>query len=89
MNIGDRLDRVLLAQLGRGIGWTDETSLTDDQPHGLALDSLDMVELVMGIEKEFRLEVPDDIACERFLTVRDIKSWLELELTAKPALSGT
>ena len=33
-------------------------------------DSLDIVELVMGIEKEFDLEIPDDEA-EKIRTVQD------------------
>jgi len=36
----------------------------------LNADSLDIVELVMGIEKEFDLEIPDDEA-EKIRTVQD------------------
>ena len=36
----------------------------------LNADSLDIVELVMGIEKEFDLEIPDDEA-EKIHTVQD------------------
>lgn len=43
-----------------------EASFIDD----LNADSLDIVELVMAIEKEFDLEIPDDEA-EKIRTVRD------------------
>ncbi|MCB9763235.1 MAG: acyl carrier protein [Alphaproteobacteria bacterium] len=43
-----------------------EASFIDD----LGADSLDIVELVMAIEKEFELEIPDEDA-EKILTVQD------------------
>lgn len=45
---------------------TLDTSLVDD----LKLDSLDTVELVMAVEEDFGIEVPDDVA-EKCITVRD------------------
>ena len=43
-----------------------EASLVDD----LGADSLDLVELVMSMEEEFDIEVPDE-AAEKMLTVKD------------------
>lgn len=37
----------------------------------LGLDSLDHVEIIVAIENEFSLEIPDDVA-ETLLTPRDI-----------------
>ena len=45
---------------------TDRTDFVND----LGLDSLDMVELVMGVEQEFGIDVPDEIA-ENCTTVGD------------------
>ncbi len=43
-----------------------EASFIDD----LGADSLDIVELVMAIEKEFKIEIPDEDA-EKITTVQD------------------
>ena len=42
----------------------------------LGLDSLDTVEIVMSLEDEFGIEVPDEDA-EKFQTVSDIVSYVE------------
>ena len=49
-----------------------EASFIDD----LGADSLDIVELVMAMEEEFDLEIPDDDA-EKLRTVGDVYSYLE------------
>ncbi|MGN1481770.1 acyl carrier protein [Porcipelethomonas sp.] len=51
---------------------TLEASITDD----LNADSLDVVDLVMSIEEEFDLEIPDE-AVEKIKTVGDIVSYIE------------
>ncbi len=43
-----------------------ETAFVDD----LGADSLDIFQIVMGIEEEFGIEIPGD-AAERIVTVRD------------------
>ena len=45
---------------------TMDSSFVDD----LNADSLDMVELVMAMEQEFDIEIPDDVA-EKVTTVKD------------------
>jgi acyl carrier protein len=90
--IARRVDKVLRAQLGDGFTWTSQTSLTDPiNQDGLDLDSLDMVEFVMGLEEEFGTEIPDqdlDLFSKNpaWATVGDAVAWLERTLEAKPAL---
>ena len=42
----------------------------------LGADSLDLVELIMAMEEEFDLEIPDD-AAEKILTVQDAIDYVE------------
>ncbi len=47
----------------------------------LGADSLDVVELVMALEQEFELEIPDEEA-EQIETVGDIFKYIEEKLAA-------
>ncbi len=49
-----------------------ESSFIDD----LGADSLDIVELVMAMEEEFDIEIPDEDA-EKLRTVQDVTKYLE------------
>lgn len=51
---------------------TSEAVITDD----LGADSLDIVDLVMSLEEEFDLEIPDD-QVENIKTVGDIVKYIE------------
>ena len=51
---------------------TMDTNLMKD----LEADSLDAVEIIMAIEDEFEIKIPDEEA-EKFLTIRDIVEFLE------------
>jgi acyl carrier protein len=51
---------------------TLETSLTND----LEADSLDAVEIIMALEEEYDIEIPDEVA-EEFKTVGDIVKCVE------------
>jgi len=51
---------------------TLEASLTKD----LGADSLDAVEIILAIEEEYGIEIPDDVA-ENLKTVGDLMSYLE------------
>ncbi len=51
---------------------TLEASLKED----LEADSLDAVELIMAIEEEFDVEIPDDVSIN-IKTVNDIVSYVE------------
>ena len=53
---------------------TMETSLKDD----LDADSLDAVEVIMALEEEFDIEIPDDEA-ENFKTIGDIVEYIEAQ----------
>ncbi|MCD7775051.1 MAG: acyl carrier protein [Clostridiales bacterium] len=52
---------------------TMDTTLDD-----LGVDSLDLIDIVMDLEDEFDLEVPDD-ALERFTSVGDVVAFVEGE----------
>ena len=51
---------------------TNEASFTND----LGADSLDTVELIMEVEKEFGISIPDDQA-EKITTVGDAIAYIE------------
>ena len=51
---------------------TREASITDD----LGADSLDVVDLVMSLEEEFDIEIPDE-EVENIKTVGDIVKYIE------------
>ena len=53
-------------------GITPETNLMKD----LEADSLDAVEIVMGIEEEFNITIPDEDA-EGFQTVEDLVRFVD------------
>ena len=61
---------IIANQLGIDRGdVTPEASVVDD----LGADSLDVVELIMALEEEFNLEIPDEEA-EKIKSVNDIFS---------------
>ena len=69
----DRVKEIIAEQLGvDGDQVTDNASFTDD----LGADSLDTVELVMALEEEFDLEIPDEDA-EKIVTVGDAIKYLQ------------
>ncbi|MCM1166198.1 MAG: acyl carrier protein [Lachnospiraceae bacterium] len=51
---------------------TEDSSITDD----LGADSLDVVDLVMALEDEFGIEIPED-EVENIKTVGDIIKYIE------------
>ena len=51
---------------------TLESNFIDD----LGADSLDLVELIMGIEEEFNIEIPDGEA-EKVVTVGDVVEYIK------------
>lgn len=51
---------------------TLDTKLSKD----LEADSLDQVEILMALEDEYDIEIPDEVA-EKFVTVRDMVEYLE------------
>ena len=67
------IKQMIVDQLG-----VDEDTITEDSSFvdDLNADSLDMVELVMAMEQEFDIEIPDDVA-ENFTKVGDIVKYVE------------
>jgi acyl carrier protein len=51
---------------------TEETDFMKD----LEADSLDAVEIILGVEDEYGIEIPDDVA-ENFTKVSDIVKYIE------------
>ena len=56
----------------------DESEVTMDtnMMKDLSADSLDAVEIIMAIEDEFAIEIPDEEA-EKFQTVKDLVKYVE------------
>lgn len=48
----------------------------------LGADSLDVVELVMALEEEFEIEIPDE-AAEKITTVQEAVNYIAEQVTAK------
>jgi acyl carrier protein len=68
----DRVKEIIVEQLGVDADQvTANASFVDD----LGADSLDTVELVMALEEEFDVEIPDEDA-EKIATVNDAISYL-------------
>ena len=64
----EKIVEIIANQLGIDQGdVTPQASVVDD----LGADSLDVVELVMALEEEFNLEIPDEEA-EKIKNVQDI-----------------
>jgi acyl carrier protein len=69
----EKIREIIVVQLGVDeSAVTLETSLMKD----LEADSLDAVEIIMAIEDEFEIEVPDEEA-EKFQNVGDIVKYVE------------
>ena len=74
--IFQKLKTIVVDQLGVDEeNVTMEATFVDD----LAADSLDIVELVMTIEEEFDLEIPDSDA-EKIVTIGDVVKYIEEHL---------
>ncbi|MBO4326466.1 MAG: acyl carrier protein [Clostridia bacterium] len=63
----ERVKKIIVAQLD-----VDESQVTLDSSFvdDLGADSLDVVELIMALEQEFDIEIPDEDA-EKIITVND------------------
>jgi len=73
MGLEDRVLAIIVEQLGvTREELTPKASFIDD----LGADSLDIVELVMAMEEEFDIEIPDDDA-EKIQTIGDVVSYVK------------
>ena len=69
----DKIRQIIAEQLGvKKEEVTDSAKFVDD----LGADSLDTVELVMALEEEFGIEIPDEDA-EKLATVGDALRYIE------------
>jgi len=67
------LEKILSERLNVDVSKiTDESHIVDD----LGADSLSVVEIVMDIESEYEVQIPDEDA-ETLFTVAEIKQWIE------------
>ena len=73
MSTFDRVKKVVVEKLEVS---EDEVTLEASFIDDLGADSLDMVELVMGIEAEFDVEIPDEDT-EKIVTVGDAVSYID------------
>ncbi len=72
-SVFDRVKGIVVDQLGVAEGEVNaEASFVDD----LGADSLDVVELVMALEEEFGVEIPDEDA-EKIVTVGEAVKYIE------------
>ena len=79
MAVHDKITEIIVEQLGvKAEEVTPEASFVDD----LGADSLDTVELVMALEEEFGIEIPDEDA-EKIQTVGDAIKYIEEKCTTK------
>ena len=71
--IFDKIKEIIVEQLGVAEdAVTNESSFIDD----LGADSLDIVELIMALEEEFDIEIPDTDA-EKIVTVGDVVEYIK------------
>lgn len=71
--IFDKVKEIIVEQLGvADTAVTLEASFIDD----LGADSLDIVELIMALEEEFDIEIPDEDA-EKVVSVGDVVDYIK------------
>lgn len=82
-SVAERVTRVLVEQLGVAESEASPEALLVDR---LNVDSLDGVEIVMALEEEFGIEIPDEdtgnlLGTDEDCTVAEIVSYLERRLS--------
>jgi acyl carrier protein len=74
--ITERVKKLVVQRLGvEEANVVPEASFTDD----LRADSLDIVELVMALEEEFKLDIPEDVS-EKLSTVGQAIAYIEAHM---------
>lgn len=77
--IAEKIKAVIAEQLGvKPEEVTEQAKFVDD----LGADSLDTVELVMALEEEYGVEIPDEDA-EKLTTVGDAIKYIDEKLASK------
>lgn len=77
--IQERVTKIIVEKLGVN---ADEVKDSANFTNDLGADSLDLVELIMELEKEFGVSIPDDEA-EKIQTVGDAIAHIEQALNSK------
>ena len=72
MAVQEKVKGIIVEQLGVD---PEKVKLESKFIEDLGADSLDIVELVMAMEEEFDIEIPDEDA-EKLKTVNDVQSYL-------------
>ncbi len=74
--IHDRLKKIIVDQLG-----VDESEVVPSASfvEDLNADSLDLVELIMSLEEEFKIQISDEDA-EKITTVQEAEDYIEEHL---------
>jgi acyl carrier protein len=73
MSAEQKVKEIIANQLGKEVSEIPvESSFMED----LGADSLDVVELVMAMEEEFKIEIPDEDA-EKIKTVKDAVAYIQ------------
>ncbi len=71
--IFEKVKKIIVEQLGvADTSVTMEASFIDD----LGADTLDIVELIMALEEEFDMEIPDEDA-EKIVSVSDVVDYIK------------
>jgi acyl carrier protein len=75
-DVYDRLKKIIVDQLG-----VDESEVVPSASfvEDLNADSLDLVELIMSLEEEFKLQISDEDA-EKITTVQEAQDYIEEHL---------
>lgn len=73
VDVAERVKKIIIEQLG-----VDESEVTPDASfvEDLGADSLDTVELIMVLEEEFGIEIPDEDA-EKIVHVKDAVQYIK------------
>ncbi|OAA82744.1 acyl carrier protein [Clostridium ljungdahlii] len=71
--IFEKIQKIISEQLGIG---SDEIKMESSFIDDLGADSLDIVELIMALETEFDIEIPDEEA-EKVKTVGDVAEYIK------------
>ncbi len=69
----DKVKKIIVEQLGVE---AEEVTLEAKFIEDLGADSLDTVELIMALEEEFGIEIPDEDA-EKIITVKDAIEYIK------------
>lgn len=77
-NLAPRVKELIVRRLKLDV---DPTSIQDDAPlfgEGLGLDSIDALELVLGLEQEFGIKVEDEeVGVKAFASVNALVDFIE------------